>query len=48
MSSRRRPIHRSTPVRRALTGVLVSVLAVAAIALAVFALNPRTPPDPGQ
>lgn len=45
MSSRRRPIHRSTPVRRALTGVLVSVLAVAAIALAVFALTPRTPPE---
>jgi hypothetical protein len=45
MSSRRRPIHRSTPVSRALTGVLVSVLAVAAIALAVFALTPRTPPD---
>ncbi|GAB3146079.1 hypothetical protein GCM10027058_03240 [Microbacterium neimengense] len=45
MSSRRRPIHRSTPVRRALTGVLVSVLAVAAIALAVLALTPRTPPE---
>ncbi|MDY0830169.1 hypothetical protein SK224_13630 [Microbacterium sp. BG28] len=45
MSSRRRPIHRSTPVSRALTGVLVSVLAVAAIALAVFALTPRTPPE---
>lgn len=46
MSSRRRPIHRSTPVSRALAGVLVSVLAVAAIALAVLALTPRTPPDP--
>lgn len=47
MSSRRRPIHRSTPVSRALTGVLVSVLAVAVIALAVFALTPRTPPETG-
>ncbi|UIN30050.1 hypothetical protein [Microbacterium binotii] len=45
MSSRRRPIHRSTPVSRALTGVLVSALAVAAIALAVFALTPPTPPE---
>lgn len=46
MSSRRRPFHRSrTPVGRALTGVLVSVLAVAVIALVVFALTPRTPPE---
>lgn len=46
MSSRRRPVHRSTPASRALTGVLVSVLAVAVIALAVLALTPRTPPHP--